>query len=122
VLVVFADACGKFCRVFSAGRRPVEGDARREQGAADDFVPVVAEAWFEEQAGMGGPAILNPGSQFEVVARERNESGEDALAEQGFVFAQVVDGGEGFVLVEADVVGIDAGLELMTSRPASRGK
>ncbi len=69
--------------VLSApGGRPVEGDARGKQRAADDFVPVETQAGFDEQVGVGSPAILKIGAEFEIVAREGREGGEGALAEQ----------------------------------------
>ena len=102
-------------------RRGVDGcDTRREEGTANDFVPVEAQTGFDEQAGGDEPSVLEIGSDFEIVEAEWSLSGEDALAKQSTVFAQIVDRGTGDVFVGADVIEFDSGFEIVTTGPVAR--
>src|SRR5208282_4190 len=76
------DSCGKL-----GVARVVEDvgscEARREERSADDFVPVEADAGFDEQTIGDQPAVLGVGGGLEVVSRGRRTSGKGGIARTG---------------------------------------
>ncbi len=121
VLVVDADAGREFGAGDFAGSED-GGEARGVERAADDLVPVEAQAGFDGEGVVELPVVLDVGAYVGVLAGEGGLVGEGALAEEGAVLAEVVDGGAEEVLAEGDLVGVDAELEVVLADPAMRAR
>ena len=69
---------------------------------------------------MSQPAILKMGSGLEIMARKWGLGRKSAAPQQCSVLAKIAYRRAEYAFVEADVVDIDAGLEIVSTLPVAR--
>ncbi len=120
VLVIEADADGKLGFAHRARGHVDGGQARRHDRPAQNLVPVEAQARFEKQAGARRPPVLHIRAGFGIVAGEGSGRGKSALPQQRSILAQIADRSPRNGFVEADLIQVDAGFQIVQSSPVTR--
>src|ERR1019366_3061304 len=72
------DSCGKL-GIARVVEDVVSSEAWREERSADDFIPIEAEAGFDQQTIADQPAVLGVGAGLEVVSGGRQTSGKSGV-------------------------------------------